>query len=116
MISINKINIEIEELRENGSMSWDTIEKLCWLYTVRDHLQMEEGGEMKIGFRGTARNENIRPTQSGELENIERNMTREEIANEFNRHMDDIRSRHPIDYENTMRRMRDNYNRRGNNR
>lgn len=43
-------------------------------------------------------------------------MTRDEIANEFNRHMDDIRNRHPMDYENTVRRMRENYNRRGNNR
>ena len=114
MISIDKINREIEELKENGSMSWDTMEKLCWLYTVRDHLQMEQGGEMKIGFRGTGKGADLRSSQNGELEEIESNMTREEIAGEFNRHMDEIRNRHPMDYENTMRRMRENYNRRGN--
>lgn len=116
MISIEKIDREIKELKEEGSMSWDTMEKLCWLYTVKDHLMMDEGGEMKIGFRNMQGGSGIRPTQSGELENIEQNMTREEIANEFNRHMDDIRNRHPMDYENTVRRMRENYNRRGNNR
>lgn len=116
MIDVKQIEQEIKELKENGSMSWDTMEKLCWLYTVRDHLMMDEGGEMKIGFQRDMGSEGIKPTTSGELENIERNMSRAEIANEFNRHMDEIRNRHPMDYENTVRRMRDNYNRRGNNR
>lgn len=115
MISLEKIEKEIKELVEEGSMSWDTMEKLSWLFIVKDHMEMEKAsGNNKIGFRGAIGREGIRPTQSGELENIEQNMTREEIANEFNRHMDDIRNRHPMDYENTVRRMRENYNRRGN--
>lgn len=112
MISIEMVEKEIKELTNNGSMSWDTMEKLCWLFTVRDHLEQEYEGDRKIGFKGSLGMEGIKPTQSGELENIEQNMTREEIANEFNRHMDDIRNRHPMDYENTVRRMRENYNRR----
>lgn len=116
MISIEKIDKEIEELMENGSMSWDTMEKLCWLFTVRNNMGNMGDNSNTIGFRGTAQRGNIKPTQNGELETIEQNMTREEIANEFNRHMDDIRNRHPMDYENTIRRMRENYNRRGNNR
>ena len=52
MISVDKIDREIRELTEEGSMSWDTMEKLCWLYTVRDHLMMDEVG---IGIRWTMR-------------------------------------------------------------
>lgn len=114
MLDINKVNTEIESLLDKGSMTWDTMEKLAWLYTVRDHLAMEHGDGMKIGFRGSNKGFDVRSTQGGELEKIESNMTREEIANEFNRHMEDIRTRYPMDYENTVRRMRENYDRRGN--
>lgn len=109
MITIDKINRELEQLEQDGAMTWSTMEKMADLITVRDYLNMKQGVDMKIGFRGQAGRAGIRPTQNGELESIESGMTREEIANEFNRHMEDIRGRHPMDYENTVRRMRDNY-------
>ena len=37
MINLDEINSEIEKL-ESMSASYTTIEKLSWLYTVRDHL------------------------------------------------------------------------------
>ena len=36
MIDLNEINGEIEKL-ENEPLSYGTIQKLAWLYTVRDH-------------------------------------------------------------------------------
>ena len=38
MIDIDEINSEIEKL-ENQPMSYGTIQKLSWLYTVRDHAR-----------------------------------------------------------------------------
>ena len=111
MINVEQINKEINELRDSGTMSWDTMEKLCWLYTVRDHLQMEEGGSLQVGFRGVNRRSNSTSNRNADLENIEQAMSREEIMDEFNEHMNDIRNRHPIDYENTVKRMRELYGR-----
>lgn len=111
MINVEQISKEIDELKRDGSMSWDTMEKLCWLYTVRDHLQMDEGGSLQVGFRGVNRRSNSSANRNEDLENIERNMTREEVMDEFNEHMNDIRNRHPMDYENTVRRMRERYGR-----
>ena len=36
MIDLNELNGEIEKLK-NSPMSYGTIQKLAWLYTVRDH-------------------------------------------------------------------------------
>lgn len=108
MIRMEDVKKELDQLKEEGAMTWDTMEKMACLITVLEYIQYEQG-DPKIGFRGQPGRSTIRPTQGGELENIEQNMTREEIANEFNRHMDEIRNRHPMDYENTVRRMRENY-------
>lgn len=37
MIDINEINGEIQKL-ENLPLSYQTLERLSWLYTVRDHI------------------------------------------------------------------------------
>ena len=48
MISLDEINGEITKL-ENQQASYAVIEKLSWLYTVRDHLQPVPAGEIPHG-------------------------------------------------------------------
>ena len=42
MISLDEINNEIQKL-ENQPASYATIERLSWLYTVKDHIAPIEG-------------------------------------------------------------------------
>ena len=48
MISIEEINAEITKL-ENQPASYAVIEKLSWLYTVKDHLNPIMSGEIPHG-------------------------------------------------------------------
>lgn len=105
MISIEKINKEIEELEQGSSTSYSIIEKLAMLYTVRDHL-MQSGSRQAIGYR-------ISPKSSsdGEVARITEKMNRYEIEDEYREHMERMRERHPSEYESEMERMRRTYDR-----
>ena len=48
MLNIDEINGEISKL-ESMPTSYATIEKLSWLYTVRDHMPKVSGNEMPVG-------------------------------------------------------------------
>lgn len=38
MISLDVIDEQIEELEERHDTTWAVVERLCYLYTVRDHI------------------------------------------------------------------------------
>ena len=43
MISLDLVEREIRELEARGETTYAQCERLCWLYTVRDHLRPEDG-------------------------------------------------------------------------
>ena len=47
MLDIDKINDEIECLEECGCTSYDVCERLAILYTVRDHMKVNAGTDMR---------------------------------------------------------------------
>ena len=117
MVSLEKIEKEIKDLEESGSTTFAVCEKLATLYVVRDHLMEKYGNSSNaIGFETTslggkgiaARRENNRDR---EVEDYARSMKREDLEREFAEHMNETRENHPMEYENTIERMRNRYRR-----
>ena len=106
MISLEKINQEIKELEESGSTSYATCEKLATLYIVKDHLLDKYGTSNAIGFETSTKRKNNRDK---EVEDYTRTMKREDLEREFSENMYDMRTSHPMEYENAMERMRTRY-------
>jgi len=104
MISINKIDREIEELENGDSTSYSVIEKLAMLYTVRDHLMENRGNA--IGYRMNSKSDS-----DGEVARITRQMNPYEIEDEYREHMNRMREDHPEEYNREMERMRRRYDR-----
>lgn len=51
MVSVEDIDREILEL-ERRETSYAVVERLCWLYVVRDHLEGAPSGERKAATTG----------------------------------------------------------------
>lgn len=51
MVSVEDIDREILEL-ERRDTSYAVVERLCWLYVVRDHLAGAPAGERKTSMTG----------------------------------------------------------------
>lgn len=105
MISVDKINREIEELESGSSTSYSVIEKLAMLYTVRDHLMENQSGRA-IGYRMGGKS-----GSSGEVARITEKMNRYEIEDEYRENMERMKERHPDEYDREMERMRRRYDR-----
>ena len=107
MISIDKINREIEELENGDSTTYSVIEKLAMLYTVRENL-MKEKGTRAIGYRMESKS-----GADAEVARITRQMNPYEIEDEYREHMERTRQNHPDEYDREMERMRRRYDRYG---
>lgn len=109
MVSLDKINMEIQNLEQSGKTTYDVIEKLAMLYTVRDHMEGGDYSVSNIGFRSMRRSGSERNGTSNEVERITSNMRRDEIYDAYNEHMREMRMNHPEEYNREVERLRRNY-------
>lgn len=105
MISIDKINREIEELENGDNTSYSVIEKLAMLYTVRENL-MKNRNDRTIGYQVSGKS-----GSDAEMARITRQMSPYEIEDEYREHMERMRERHPEEYDREMEHMRRRYDR-----
>lgn len=105
MVSIDKINREIEELENGSSTSYTVIEKLAMLYIVRDNLTKNRNSNM-IGYRMNGKSDS-----DGEVARITQQMRPSEIEDEYREHMAYMREKHPEEYDREMEHMRRKYDR-----
>lgn len=101
MISIKELDREIRELEQSGKLSWEILERLSNLYTVRHHLTKKgDVGDiesMGIGFK---------PSQStDEFKDKARHLKHEDLINLVDEHLAAIKDIVPDKYNRFMRRM-----------
>ena len=100
-MDITEIKTEIANL-EQAETNWQNIQKLSWLYTVRDHI---------LGSETAAPTQNeircVMPECSGEFGHIVSGVDIYGLVNILSEHMSIIKILHPKEYEAVIDRIRE---------
>jgi hypothetical protein len=87
LISIKEIEREIKKL-ENADLTYSNLQKLSWLYTVRDHL-----------------GSNIKGVGGNEFLDVCNGCDREKFFDVMSEHFDAIKVLHPKEYQAVLDRL-----------
>lgn len=90
MVSLDIIEREISEL-EARETSYAVCERLCWLYTVRDHMVGKE--------------EAVRGVGGSEFLDAAQNVPIRSLLMVMDEHMEALRTVYPREYEAVMRKI-----------
>lgn len=99
-----EINKEIEKLESRQNISWDTLEKLHLLYSLKSKIRRE-------GFNNGVEGENynyygVNDNPNSEFMQVARKYEPEELMRYMDRHMEEMRVNDPLEYETQMARLR----------
>jgi hypothetical protein len=96
MISLETIEQEILEL-ETRDTTWTNVERLAWLYVVRDHLVNNRRGELLETFVS----DNL-----GEFLDACNGLALPEILSVLNEHLEAIKLIYPREYDLIIQRLK----------
>lgn len=102
MLNMKEISDEIAGL-EAGDTNWASMQRLAWLYTVRDHLTSETKGSRPV-FNATAGHVNEIVSNSEFLTACS-GVDIPELLQVLNEHMDAIKVVHNKEYSVLIRRI-----------
>lgn len=94
MISLETIEREINELESRGETTYSQCERLCWLYTVRDHL---------LPAKADSRTQRL---EGSEFLEASSGVSYPALMKILDEHMSAIRIVYEKEYENVMAKIR----------
>lgn len=97
-MDIAEIKNEIETL-ENSETNWTNIQKLSWLYIVRDHITGDSTNMIQF------KQQDSMPTYSGEFGQAVSGKNIDGLMNILSEHMSVIKVLHPKEYQAVLDRI-----------
>lgn len=95
MISLDIIDKDILELETNHDTTWATVERLSWLYTVRDHIHSSQNMVT------------LTDTMSGsDFLTLSSNVNTTELLKILDEHMDVIKVTYPKEYDALLNKIK----------
>lgn len=98
-MNIEEIHAEIASL-EQADTNWQNIQKLAWLYTVKDHLFQDNVPIIANSVR------DVMPEYAGEFGEAVSGATINELMNILSEHMSVIKILHPKEYQSVIDRIK----------
>lgn len=96
-MDVAEITKEIDRL-ENAETNWQNIERLSWLYSVRDHMAGDSANVVHVA-------QNVMPEYAGEFGQAVSGKNIDGIMNILSEHMAVIKVLHPKEYKAVLDRI-----------
>lgn len=96
-MNITEIEKEILSL-EQSDTNWQNIQKLSWLYTVRDHMARNNIAEIQDAKK-------MMPKYSGEFGEVVSGVDIDGLMNILSEHMSVVKILHPKEYQAVLNRI-----------
>lgn len=99
-MNISEIEEEISKL-EKADTNWQNVQRLAWLYTVRDHLSSDK---MPIVANKI---QDIMPSYSGEFGEAVSGATIDSVIDVLNEHMQVVKVLFPKEYQEVINKIKE---------
>ena len=103
-MNIEEITSEISRLEE-GETNWTNIQKLAWLYTVKDHLAGEHPQVIMPASYEVKNVPDVMPEYDGEFGQAVSGVDIEKLMNVLSEHMDMVKVLYPKEYQAVIDRI-----------
>lgn len=105
MISLKEIHDEIKRIEQSSDTSWTSVQRLSWLYTVRNNI---EGNRIAVTSKQDAQNSGFKPIKEGsDFLLLASQKNPDSVIIVVDELMDAVKTLHPRMYDAVMKKLYD---------